>query len=79
MDVLALVVCGEGVHGQCLHVMEVPALAHKIVASKGLLGGVFVWLWVLTHGSGLGIVVCRVGIQIQQVLGCIFADAQVPD
>ena len=49
MDVLALVMCREGVYCQGLHVMEVSTLPHKVVASECLLRGIFVWLWVLSH------------------------------
>ena len=55
--------------------MIVPALAHKVVTSKGLLG--LVRLGVLTHTAGFGVIMRRVGVQVEQILGCIFSNTQV--
>ena len=55
---------------------------HGIVdIASHLLSIVFVGVLkrVLAHGSGLGVVEGGVGVEVVQVLGRVFADAQVPD
>ncbi len=67
----------EGVQGESLPLMVVAALAHKIVTQEGFLLRVLHGVGILPHGPRFGIIMGRCGIQIEQVLGRIFSNAQI--
>ena len=49
----------------------------KAIARKlGFIHGNF-WVWIVAHGPRLGVIVRRIQIQVPQVLGRVFSNAQV--
>eukprot|EP00955_Chlamydomonas_euryale_P105565 365647-Chlamydomonas_euryale.AAC.21 len=77
VHVCALVKRVHRVHLHRLPRRVVAALAHKVVARKELLARGLVGQRVLAHGARLGVVVCGVEVEVEQVLGGVLADAQV--
>eukprot|EP00968_Pinguiococcus_pyrenoidosus_P020568 scaffold2448_cov250-Pinguiococcus_pyrenoidosus.AAC.19 len=75
-----LVASGFGIPGEDLRLRQlhgIPLIPNEVVAGVHRLGGIQVRQRVLSHGARLGIVVRRVGVQVQQVLGLVLAQAKV--
>ena len=55
----------------------VAVLTDKVITTEGLFSIRAIRLWVLSHRAGLGVVVRRACVQIEQVFSSVFPDAQV--
>lgn len=79
MDFRPRLLSVDGVHRQCLQPVEIASLSREVVAHECLLICRLVGLRVCAHGARLWVIVRRVRVQVVQIFGSVFADAQIPD